>query len=72
MLYKIVTIDYRMVYLSVYIETYGESNFKHVLIKTRINRYHHCLNHVTRITACINHVTSGQSCYLAKNSVSDR
>ena len=27
---------YRMVYLSVYIETYGESNFKHVMIKTRI------------------------------------
>ena len=23
-----------------------------------MNRYHHCLNHVTHITACLSHVTN--------------
>ena len=37
----------------------GESNFKHVEIKTG-NHYHlyPSLNHMTRITACLSHVTS--------------
>ena len=42
-----------MVYLSIYIEAYGES-----VVSDKNAYYHPCLNHVTRITSCFNHVTS--------------